>query len=226
MRTATVAFAVVAVASLAGCGSSGTKSNGEASKPPRRVLADALKAAEDARSVHVSGTIRSGGESMKVELTLAQQGGKGSLTANGQPFDFVRVGDKVYLRGRDAFWRVVGGVAAVRLFHGKWLVASATQGRFASLADLSDPARFFGRLSSRNKVVDDGAETYHGHRVVALRDPSDGSVLYVSATGAPYPVAATTGRANAGTITFDRWNEPVTFTAPKNAVPVSKLRGG
>jgi len=43
--------------------------------------------------------------------------------------------------------------------------------------------------------------------------------LYVANSGTPYPAAAIADDPSAGgTITFDGWNEPVTLTAPADAV--------
>src|SRR4029077_3364810 len=62
MRASPLALLLSAVL-VAGCGGHGksAKSNGEASKPPGRVLADARAAASSASSVHVSGSIVAGG---------------------------------------------------------------------------------------------------------------------------------------------------------------------
>ena len=49
----------------------------------------------------------------------------------------------------------------------------------------------------------------------------------IDASGPPYPVAVLrTGHAGAGTLTFDRWNEAVTVTEPRDALDVSQLSSG
>jgi hypothetical protein len=224
-----MAFAAAVVALLAACGSSGTKSNGEASKPPAQVLADAKKAAVGASSVHVFGHLLSGGQPITLDLTIAgSERARGTMSESGLSFDFVRVGDKAYIRGSDAFWRRFGGAAAAQLLHGRWLVASATKGPLASLATLTDIARLFQQASSgHGKLANDGETTYHGQKVVAIRDPSKGGTLYVSATGTPYPVAIVRSKTgDSGAVTFDGWNASVAVTAPKNPVDLSKLSGG
>ena len=67
---------------------------------------------------------------------------------------------------------------------------------------------------------------YKGNRVVAVRDTSDNSKLYVAATGKPYPIAIV-GRENGQpeTIAFDDWNKDVSLAAPSGAVDISKFGG-
>jgi hypothetical protein len=227
MRTGVLAV-IAAAGLLAGCGGSGPKSNGEASKAPAQVLADAKQAAAGASAVHASGSIVSSGTPLTLDLTIARgKGGKGSLTENGLRFDLVRTGDKVYIRGSDAFYKKFAGAAAAQLLHGKWLAGPATTGQFASLGSLTDIDALMGQVtstSSHGKLVNDGETTYKGQKVVAIRDTSDGGKLYVAATGPAYPVAIVGGKqSELGSVTFDSWNESVSLAPPKDAIDVSQL---
>jgi hypothetical protein len=148
MRVAPLALAAAAAALVAGCGSSGPKSNGEASKTPAQVLADAKQAATSARAVHVVGQLVTGGQPIKLDMTVGgAKKGKGTMSESGLSFDFVRVGNKVYIRGSDRFWRRFGGAAAAQLLHGRWLVASATTGPLSSIATLTSVGRLFQQAS-------------------------------------------------------------------------------
>jgi hypothetical protein len=229
MRVTALAL-VLAAALLAGCGSSkkAAKSNGEESKTPNRVLADAKTAATNASSVHVTGSIASGGTPITLDLAMARgKGAKGSMSTNGAEFDLVRIGDTAYIRGSDAFLKQNAGAAAAQLLHGKWLKASITNRRFRSLAPLTSVGLLFAKInSSHGKLVNDGKTTYKGDQVVAIRDTSDGSKLYVAATGKPYPVAIVGAKkGQSGAITFGDWNESVSLTAPKNALDISQFGG-
>jgi hypothetical protein len=57
------------------------------------------------------------------------------------------------------------------------------------------------------------------------RGPSSASLkIVVSLVGEPYPIKLTkTGRAS-GQITFSGWNDPVTVSAPSNAIEISQLQ--
>jgi hypothetical protein len=230
MRASALVLALT-VALLAGCGGHGkaAKPNGEASKPANRVLADANAAATTASSAHVSGSIRSGGTPITLDLSTARgKGAKGSMSTNGLKFDLVRIGDTLYIRGSDEFYKHFAGAGVAQLLHGKWLKASATNGRLRSLAPLTSLGDLFAGISSHHgKLVNDGKTTYKGDEVVAIRDMSDNSKLYVAATGKPYPVAIAGGKkGQSGTITFGDWDKSVSLSAPKDAIAISKVGGG
>jgi hypothetical protein len=230
MRAPVLAL-VLTAALLAGCGGHGNaaKPNDEASKPPLRVLAAAKAAAASASSVHVSGSIDSSGTPITLDLSMARRkGAKGSMSTNGLEFDLVRIDDTVYLHGSDAFLRQNAGALVARLLHDKWLKASITHGRFSSLAPLTDIGLLLEKISSNHgKLVNAGQTSYKTQQVVAIRDTSDNSKLYVAATGKPYPVALVGGKSSgqSGTVTFDDWNEHVSLTAPSGAIDLSKLGG-
>lgn len=227
MRTR-VPLLLLATALLAGCGGSrrSAKSNGEASKPAAQVLADTEAAAGAASSTHISGRIVSNGTTVTLDLSLVRgKGASGSLSAGGLSFDLVRIGATAYIRGSDAFYRHFTGPAVARLLHGKWLKAPVTYGGLRSLVPLTSIASLFARVGAHHGALTaEGPLTYHGQRVVEIRDRSDGSTLYVAATGKPYPVAIVGGRKGpAGTVVFDRWNQPVSLSAPPQAIDLGAL---
>jgi hypothetical protein len=209
---------------VAGCGGSGSKSNGEAKKAASQVLADALAAAQGASGVHVSGSIVSGGEPLTLDLGLDKgTGGSGTMSENGLSFQLIRVGGKAYIKGSDAFYKKFAGAGAAQLLHGKWLEGSATTGNLAALTSLTDISKLFnGALASHGKLSNGGETTYKEQKVVAIKDTSKDGILYVAATGTPYPVAIV-GANKSGAISFDEWGKTVTITAPKNAVDLDKL---
>jgi hypothetical protein len=192
------------------------------------VLADAKAAATSTSSAHVSGSIQSDGTPITLDLTTARnKGAKGSMSTSGLKFDLVRVGDTLYIKGSDDFYKHFAGALAAQLLHGKWLKASATQGRLKSLAPLTNIGALFAGISSQHgKLASDGKTTYKGQDVVAVRDTSDGSKLYVAATGKPYPVAIVGGKpSQSGTITFGDWNKSVSLSAPSDAIDIGQFGG-
>lgn len=231
MRACACALALVLTAVLlAGCGSSkqAAPPNDEASKPALRVVADATAAAARASSAHVSGSVESGGTPITLDLSTARgRGAKGSMSTNGLSFDLVRIGDTLYIRGSDAFYKHFAGAAVAELLHGRWVKAPATRGRLKSLAPLTSLGALFAGISSHHgKLANDGRSTYKGTEVVVVRDESDNSKLYVAATGKPYPVALVSGQKDrSGTITFDDWDKPVSLSAPSGAIDISQFGG-
>jgi hypothetical protein len=217
MRQAAIVASLAVAALLTGCGSSGPKSNGEASKSAKQIAADAQAAALGASTVHVSG---SAGAHLSVNLQLvAGKGGEGQITANGLTFQIVRIGKEAYFKGDATFWRHFGGGAAAALLQGKWLKEPAASGRLASLTPITDITRLFNAIFAKHGTLVVGkATSVSGHPVIAVVDKTQGGTLFVATTGKPYPLALR--KRGSGSITFDDWNAPVTLTPPSGAVPL------
>jgi hypothetical protein len=229
MRASALAL-VLTAALLAGCGGhkKAAPANDEAAKPPARVFADAKAAATSASSAHVSGNIKSGDTAITLDLDMVRdKGAKGSVTLDGRQADIVRIGDVAYVHGSDAFWQHYAGSLVAQLLHDKWVKAPINSKRFQSVAPLTNLGLLFARISAHHgKLVSDGKTTYKGQQVVAIRDTSDNSRLYVAATGKPYPVAIVGGKGSlSGTIEFSDWNKQVSLTAPSGAIDISSFGG-
>jgi hypothetical protein len=234
MRGLSVSALLVALLFAAGCGSGGggggsSQSSGEASKSANQILEDAVKAAEAASSVHVAGRVATSGKQVGLDLSLARnKGAAGSLTLNGAKIDLVLVGKTGYMRAGPAFWKKYGGASGfAQIFAGKWLKFPANNAQLGSLTGVANEKSLFDNLASHGKLENQGATTYQGQSVVAIHDTKKNATLYVSASGTPYPVAIVkTNHPTAGAITFDRWNQSVTLTAPKGALDFSHFGSG
>jgi hypothetical protein len=230
-RAARVAPALVlalVLALLGGCGSSSSSGNGAASKSPSQIVAAAKAAAAGAASAHVSGSIVDEGKPISLDMELVSgKGGRGRITLEGLSISLIQVGKSVYINGSSAFYSHVAGAAAARLLQGKWLKAPASGGNFASLASLTNLAKLIDTtLASHGKLAAAGTKTINGQKAVGVRDTSKGGTLYVAATGAAYPIEIVKSGASGGTISFDRWNQPVTLSAPAGAVDLNRLQSG
>lgn len=227
MRTGALATLLAAALLVAGCGGSSTKSNGEAAKSPQQVVSDAQTAATSASAVHVAGSIVDNGTPISLDMRIVKgKGGEGSLTLSGMRVDIVRLGNRLYFRGSDAFLRKYAGTVAP-LFHGRWFAASATTGEFAAFMPLTDTAQLFKGVSgSHGTLKNEGETTYEGQKAVAIRDTTKGGTLYVAATGSPYPLALVGSSKQPGTITFTDWNKTSAISAPPHALDFSKLSKG
>jgi hypothetical protein len=222
-----VPASLLAAALLSGCGSS-SSSNGIAAKSPEQIVAAARAAADGAATVHVAGSVRSEGKPLVLDMELVKaKGGRGSITLQGVSINIVRVGGAVYINGSQAFYRRIAGPAAAKLLQGKWLKAPEKSGNFASLASLTDLSKLIDTtLASHGKLARDGTKTVDGQKVVAVTDVSQGGTLYVASVGPPFPLEIVKDGGSGGRITFDRWNKPVTLTAPANAININQLQNG
>ncbi|HZS23749.1 MAG TPA: hypothetical protein VFA30_02065 [Gaiellaceae bacterium] len=214
----------VTTAALAGCGG-GSSSNGEASKSPAQILADAKQAAHDAGSVRISGTIHDSGQTIGVDLSLTSAASGGSLTLHGSKVDIVRVGRTVYIRGGAAFYKSVGAGTAGSLLAGKWLKAPTTAQDFSSLAALTQLDAFLTQvLKPSGKISKGGESTVDGQKTIQLKDGQGGS-LFVATTGKPYPVELSGSSGRQGELKLTDWGAATAPTAPKHAIDISKLGG-
>jgi hypothetical protein len=218
---------LIAAGALTGCGGGAATANGVATKPAAEVVADAKAAADAATSVHVSGSLVSNGSPVTLDLDLlAGEGGRGQVSEDGLSFELIHLGETVYLKGSPAFYQHLGGATAAQLLQGRWLKAPATIGSFASLASLTDLRRLVDMAVAINGTpVRVGTTTVGGHTAVGVTNSAKGGTLYVATTGQPYPIALTEA-GSSGRLVLDRWNEPLSLTAPAAAIDVTKLQSG
>ena len=130
-RLAPFSLRLCAVAALlAGCGgggSSSTDDNGVADKTAEQIVGRTRPGGEGRElGLRPRHDHERAAQPLEIDLHLVEgKGGAGHLETNGQSFDIVALGGKAYIKGDDAFWKQIGGDAAVQLFHGKWLTASS-----------------------------------------------------------------------------------------------------
>ena len=125
---------------------------------------------------------------------LAGKGGQGTIGQEGYTVQLVQTGESVYINGNAAFYEKVGGSAAAQLLEGRWLKAPANSGGLASLASLTNLSKLIDTaLASHGTLAKGTAGTVDGQSAVALKDTTKGGVLYVAATGKPYPLEITKG---------------------------------
>ena len=211
---------------LGGCGGS-SSGNGIAAKTPNEIVAASKAAADAATSAHVSGSIVSGGSPITLDMQLATNGGRGQLALSGLGFELIQLGGTVYIKGSSAFYRHIGGAAAAQLLQGRWLKASTSTPEFASISSLTDLHRLIdATVASHGTLVKTATTTVNGKHVVGVTDQSQGGTLYVATSGKPYPVQIAKTGTGGGTLSFDRWNQPVSISPPANAIDLAQLRSG
>ncbi len=220
---------VLSAALLAGCGSSSSSSgNSLASKSPEQIVAAAKAASQNAATVHISGSVVDEGKPISLSMDLvANKGAKGHLTLEGNGIEIVEVEKAFYINGSAAFYTHLAGAAAAQLLQGKWLKAPASGGDFASFAELTNLSKLLNSvLASHGTLKSAGTTTINGQKAVGVTDTQKGGTLYVAATGTAYPLQISRGGGSGGTIVFDKWNQPVTLTAPANAININQLQSG
>jgi hypothetical protein len=215
---------LLAAAALAGCG--GASGNGVESKSASEILSESLKAAESAKSVHLAGSVTSSGTKVGLNLqVLRGTGAKGTISQGALSLDLIRVGGDLYIKGNSGFFEHFGGAEAEKLFHGKWLKAPVAGSELESLGDLTDMHALLASLTKEHGTLAKGStSTIEGTKVISVRDTQKGGTLYVATTGKPYPIQL--AKAGGGKVTFDRWDEALSISAPpaSETIDLSKLR--
>jgi hypothetical protein len=232
-RAAICLAGLVASVAIGACGGSSTTSsapadNGVASKSPAEIVAAANTAINGLKSVHVAGSIVSGGQPITLNLDLVSgRGGLGNMSLQGLGFRLIVVNNFVYINATSAFWRKFGNAAAAALLQGKWLKASATSGSFGSLAGLLNLHHLLSAmLASHGTLTKAATTTVEGQKVIGVTDTTNGGVLYVATTGKAYPIELSKSGASGGHVLFGRFNETVALAAPATSIDYSKLAGG
>jgi hypothetical protein len=177
-----VALAALGLFALVGCGGSSKSGNGIASKSAEQIVAEAKNAADSASSVHVSGSVRSGGSPVTLDLKLAsEKGATGQISQNGSTFKIVIYGGTAYISGSDAFYRKLGGSAAAQLLAGKWLKVATDTPEFSSFASLTNMRKLLDTVLVGHGTLEKGATTtIAGQQAIAVKDTTRGGTLYAA----------------------------------------------
>lgn len=217
-------IALLLAFALVSCG--GSSGNGVASKSPTEILAASKAAAGSASSVHVAGTLTTGGTPITLDLSLAAgHGGRGQISQGGLSFELIVLENTIYIKGSPAFYRHFGGTAAAQLFQGKWLKAPVSGSELATLASLANFGRLLEQtLASHGTVVKGATTSTAGEPSIELRDTTHNSSLFVATTGKPFPLELVKRGAETGRISFSEWDKPVSISAPPAAIDLSQLQ--
>jgi hypothetical protein len=227
---------VAAVAALALClGTAGALAaapadNGITAKPANAILAAAIAAGERAHSVHIVGSLVTGGTPARMDLQFAGNDLDGRVVEDGVAFSLIVTGGKVYVKGGASFWKTAGGTTdptVVKLLANRWVASSASKGPFAKIPSAFELRGLLQSLAgSHGKLAVGGRTTIHGRPAVALKDTTQGGSLYIATTGQPFPLSiqeAQRAGHDSGRLDFEDWDAHVTVKPPASYLDLGKL---
>jgi hypothetical protein len=226
-----IALTAVAAVAISACGGSGGSSsgNGVASKSPDQILTTAVQAAQGAKSVHVAGTVRDGGQTIAIDLSITSGNeASGTIAEGGASFKLIETGGAIYIQPNPRFLaKFTHSSAAVQLLRGKWLKGSPTDSSFQSFAQLTSIKNLMGSLTQNHGTLTKGSTTtVNGVKAIALHS-SKGGTMYVATTGKPYPLEVSkTSGPKVGRVTFTKYDQPFSISAPSNSVNLDQLQSG
>lgn len=218
-RPTAAATLVLLATLLVGCGSS--SSNGVASKPAGAILAASRAAALSARSVHVVSRSAQGPAVVRLNLQLTSSGGRAQVSILGVDYEAIRIGNVLYVKGSPVFYRRLAAVMGVHVPVGRWLKAPASTRALAQFSALTSPSELELLLSTVGPSKG-ATTTIKGQPLIELEEAGKlyAGAMYVATTGKPYPYEILKHGAETSHTTFSDWDEPVSLSAPANAVAV------
>jgi hypothetical protein len=215
--TLTLALAV----GLTSCGGSGT--NGldktSAAEAGRRAVA----AFRSAPSVRVVGMVQSAGRENAASYDLVMSGTntRGTIVRYNQRTEVVKVDGDTYIKGDQSFYRGIGEADAAELLAGRWVRLPADQAgeyRFFTIEGLALSLTEYVS-AMRGSVV----QTKLGEAKAVTVTSPDGSRLWASNTGAPYPLRLEMSGTDRGRIDFSGYGDKTSITRPPDPVDMSRL---
>jgi hypothetical protein len=221
--TAPALVGVALLVLLAGCGSSG---NGVASKPAGQILAASRAAAQSASSVHITSSSAVRRSKFTLVASLAKNQGHARISLLGIGVEAIRSGGTLYVKGNRAFDARLQSTVGVKVPPGVWLrgPASGVLGQVGSFTDMKREVPLI--LGGRGPVTKGTSVKINGQPAITVKETAKlyTGTLYVATTGKPYPIELIKTGRETGQTTFSGWNDPVSVSAPANAVEISQLQ--
>ncbi|NUS14431.1 MAG: hypothetical protein HOY69_24040 [Streptomyces sp.] len=219
-RTAAVLAGLLSAPLLSGClgmgGDPDAGTNGVGKLPAETIEQKAGDAAAAAPAVRLTGTVTSGGQTYRLDMRLRADGGVGEVTAKGDTFQLLRVGDDLYLKAGADFYGTGDDKdsqdAAAKL-NGKYVKVPPGDPAYKQFSGFTDKKVLLSDLFVLDGTLDVGDHrTVAGTRTIELTGSKGGS-LDVSLKGTPYPLRYQRA-GGAGTLTLTDWGEDFALAAP------------
>jgi type II secretory pathway pseudopilin PulG len=198
-----------------------TALNGVQNQSANDALTSTRVALRGAKSVHLTGTVKSDGQPIRLDLTLAGNDSKGTLTINNNDVQLIKIDQSVYIKGDPDFLKTYakGNTAAVDALNGRWLKTATTSDfdNFSIDGFANELKGGSGGAKVNPKVTQ---STLNGKKVVVISQ-TDGSTLTIANTGPAYPLALSSKGDSGGQVTFSDYNAPASITAPTDVLDLS-----
>ncbi|MEU7555125.1 hypothetical protein AB0B01_22760 [Streptomyces sp. NPDC044571] len=236
-RLRRAAFVGVLCAGLAvtgtGCGADPDEGTNGVGKLSADQIEDKAKAAAgSADSVHLSGTLVSGGKSFTLDMRLGKDGGSGEVKSQEDTFQLLRVGDQLYLKASAAFWGKSDSAGKLGDKYVKVPQSDPTYKQFRGFTDMH--VLLDGLLGLDGKLAKgDYTKVGPTRAVQVTADQGKGGKLSVSLQGTPYPLRMERA-GGAGRVDLTDWGKAFPLDPPAqdqtvdygSQLPTTKDQGG
>jgi hypothetical protein len=209
-------------ASPAATGEPVGKPNGVEQLGPKKILAQAEKAAMSARSVRIVGE----SPAAALDLVVTKDSSDGQRTAGDTTLKTRVVSGTIYIKGDQAYWTAAFNKKKAKKIGDKWVAGDLDNPKLESFRQTSTMKpimKQFLRVSGPAEV---------GEVAVAQDQPavpvtSQAGTLWVATTGKAYPLLITSAPETGedSQVDFTQWNKKVVIKAPpkKNVIDLADL---
>jgi len=215
------------------------------SSTPKSLLSASLKAAEKESSVHFVATSAVGTRSITITADASTTAGSQVIILHeGKKTGHVTgryVGKSVYFQGDTIGLEDYLGMPTTLApkYSGKWISFGSSTTDYASIAKSMTLSAAVAQISVKAPITGGAHTTVDGQAAVSVvgttttlssKGKKGTATLYVAAKGSPLPISYLgTGKqkkqSETGKVTFSKWGEKVSPSAPYNAVPASSISG-
>ncbi|MEV7545443.1 hypothetical protein [Streptomyces sp. NPDC089915] len=217
LRRAAVIGALCAGIAVTGAGCGEKKdpdkgTNGVGKQTPEKIESQAKAAAGTANSVHLSGTLVTGGKTYTLDMRLKADGGSGEVKSQADTFQLLRIGEQLYLKASAAFWGKSDSAGKLGDKYVKVPESDPTYKQFRGFTDMH--VLLDGLLGLQGKLTKGGYTTVGHTRAVPLAaDAGKGGKLTVSLEGTPYPLLMERA-GGAGRVELSEWGKAFPLEPP------------
>ncbi|MEU8772727.1 hypothetical protein [Streptomyces sp. NPDC048606] len=218
LRRATAIGALCAGLAVAGTGCATKEdpdkgTNGVGKLSAEKIESQAKAAAGGAASVHLSGTLVTGGKSYTLDMRLKADGGSGEVKSQDDTtFQLLRVGEELYLKAGAAFWGTSDSAGKLGDKYVKVPENDPSYKQFRGFTDMR--VLLDGLLGLQGKLTKGAYAKVGQTRVVPVSaDAGKGGKVSVSLDGTPYPVLMERA-GGAGRVELSEWGKPFPLDPP------------
>ena len=170
-----------------------------------------------ATSLHLTGSGKSAGQSVTVNMSLSSKGCDGTLgLAHKGSFVLLSIGKSAWIKPSDQFWETEGGVSKseLSLVSGKYIALTGSLAKgLSAITTFCTPKAFAANYKGRVTGLVKGKTTSIGGRpALELKDLNGSGYVYVSVSAKPEILR--TAEPGKGSFSFSRYGARVTLTPP------------
>ena len=227
MRIAGIAT-LISVFALAACESDSAYEE----TSPEDISKDVADAMGDVTSLRMAGTISQEGQSIDVDLTMAESGNcEGTMSVEGQgSFELIVTDGDGFIKPDEEFWRTQGGPQAetlIQMVGDKWVAVTGDMAQAAAVCDWNEFTGDFDDEQENNNDITEvtGTDEINGEETVTVSFESDegnSGVANVLADDPHYVVRMEVDEQ--GDLTFSEFGEPVEPEAPTDTIDLAELQ--